>query len=334
MIREGEFTPSSGLTIIVVIIITVTVAPPRSMRTSMQLLSPVWEDYTPPPFCGNRLDDDNPIISRFAPTTTTSTTTEEEYEEKTTCSSNDTTTAEQSNKIDASIVAAVIALFVIIREKLLQCSKPKIRPISRDVRTRKPVKIASLQRTPKKAAAAAAGRNNNNNRRSRKPAAHRHRWTVRSMNPLRVLAKIPEAYVNMMNGVGRSPAFSSPGLTTFHVVSHNHFPPGRTRDHDLDDFSSREYYYTSDESIAEILHLDSRRSTSNSNSNPVDRSDYAAAMHQYYYHYHSSSISPGPDSCASSLDSNAARGMNIHNFRRSNSTTKFRDRCDLQFLNS
>ncbi len=330
MIREGEFRPSSGLTIIVVISITVTVAPPRSMRTSMQLLSPVWEDYTPPPFCGNRLDDDDPIISSFAPTTTKS-TTEEEDEEKTTCNSNDTTTAEQSNKIDTKIVAAVIALFVIIREKLLQWSKPKVRSISRDVRTRKPVRIVSLQRTPKKAAAA-AGRNNNNNRRSRKPAAHCHRWTVRSMNPLRVLAKIPEAYVNMMNGVGRSPAFSSPGMTTFHVVSQNHFPPGRTRDHDFDDFSSREYYYTSDESIAEILYLDSRRSTSNSK--PVDHSDYAAAMHQYYYHYRSSSISPGPDSSASSLDSNAARGMNIHNFRRSNSTTKFRDRCDLQFLNS
>jgi hypothetical protein len=298
----------------------------------MQLLSPVWEDYTPPPFCGNRLDDDDPIISSFAPTTTTTTTTEED-EEKTTCNSNDTTTAEQSKKIDATIVGAVIALFLIIREKLLQWSKPKVRPISRDVRTRMPVKIISLQRTPKKAAAAAAGRNNNNNnRRSRKPAVHRHRWTVRSMNPLRVLAKIPDAYVNMMNAVGRSPAFSSPGMTTFHVVSHNHFPPGRTRDHDLDDFSSREYYYTSDESIAEILHLDSRRSTSTSK--PVDRSDYAAAMHQYYYHYRSSSISPGPDSSASSLDSNAARGMNIQNFRRSNSTTKFRDRCDLQFLNS
>jgi hypothetical protein len=292
----------------------------------MQLLSPVWEDYTPPPFCGNRLDDDDPIISSFAPTTTT----EKEDEEKTTCSSNDTTTAEQSNKIDATIVGAVIALFVIIRERLLQWSKPKVRPISRDVRTRKPVKIVSLQRAPKKAAAA-AGRNNNN-RRSRKPAARRQRWTVRSMNPLRVFAKIPEAYVNMMNGLGRSPAFSSPGMTTFHVVSHNHFPPGWTRDHDLDDFSSRAYYCTSDESIAEILHLDSPRSTSNSK--PVDHSDYAAAMHQYYYHYRSSSISPGPDSSASSLDSNAARGMNIHNFRRSNSTTKFRDRCDLQFLNS
>jgi hypothetical protein len=334
VIREVEFRPSSGLTIIVVIIIiTVTVAPPRSMRTSMQLLSPVWEDYTPPPFCGNRLDDDDPIISSFAPTTATTTTEEEEDEEKTTCSSNATTTAEQSNKIDATIVAAVIALFVIIREKLLQWSKPKVRSISRDVRKRKPVKIVCLQRTPKKAAAAAGRNNNNNNKRqSRKPPAHRHRWTVRSMNPLRVLAKIPEAYVNMMNGVGRSPAFSSPGMTTFHVVSHNHFPPRRTRDHDLDVFSSREYYYTSDESIAEILHLDSRRSTSNSK--PVDRSDYAAAMDQYYYHYRSSSISPGPDSSASSLDSNAARGMNIHNFRRSNSTTKFRDRCDLQFLNS
>jgi hypothetical protein len=329
VIREGELRPSAGLTIIVVIIITVTVAPPRSMRTSMQLLSPVWEDYTPPPFCGNRLDDDDPIISSFAPRTTT--TTEKEDEEKTTCSSNDTTTAEQSNKIDATIVGAVIALFVIIREKLLQWSKPKVRPISRDVRTRKPVKIVSRQRTPKKAAAA-AGRNNNNNRRSRKPANRRHRWTVRSMNPLRVLAKIPEAYVNMMNGLGRSPAFSSPGMTTFHVVSHNHFPPDRTRDHDLDDFSSRAYYYTSDESIAEILHLDSRRSTSNSK--PVDHSDYADAMHQYYYHYRSSSISPGPGSSASALDSNAPRGMNIHNFRRSNSTTKFRDRCDLQFLNS
>lgn len=152
------------------------------------------------------------------------------------------------------------------------------------------------------------------------------------MNPLRVLAKIPEAYVNVMNGVGRSPAFSSPGMPTFHVVSHNPFPPGRTRDHEIDDFSSRQYYYTSDESIAEILHLDSRRSTSNSK--PVDHSDYAAVMDQYHYHYRSSSISPGPDSSASSLDSNAAKGMNMHNFRRSNSTTKFRDRCDLQFLNS
>lgn len=277
-----------------------TSVPPRlssgSLRaSSTQLLSPVWEEYVPPPFCGSKIDD--PICS-LAATKRSSRKSDHEIThnigvEGRKTYSYDTDEKEKSIGVRRSSTSAAAAprrnLFAIVREKLLKwCSWRPIMGGSIHMSTRKPVKVSGLRRAAHKRKIAGRGRNNNTSRRprwSRNPA-HRHRrwqWTMHSMNPLRALAKLPKAYVNMMNGVANSAAFSSsPGIATFPTNSHEFLGDNNHSYHRAVETSD------SDELIVKLLQEQLQRS--NSSGTHLDghmsstSQHYATTTHQYYYH--------------------------------------------------
>ncbi|KAH8969227.1 hypothetical protein BDL97_02G023100 [Sphagnum fallax] len=282
-----------------------TSVPPRlssgSLRaSSTQLLSPVWEEYVPPPFCGSKIDD--PICS-LAATKRSSRKSDHEIThnigvdasgvEGRKTYSYDTDEKEKSIGVRRSSTSAAAAsrrnLFAIVREKLLKwCSWRPIVGGSIHMSTRKPVKVSGLRRAAHKKKIAGRGRNNNTSRRprwSRNPA-HRHRrwqWTMHSMNPLKALAKLPKAYVNMMNGVASSAAFSSsPGLATFPTNSHEFLGHNNHSYHRAVETSD------SDELIVKLLQEQLQRS--NSSGKHLDghmsskSQHYATTTHQYYYH--------------------------------------------------
>ncbi len=280
-----------------------TIVPARhssgSLRaSSMQLLSPVWEEYVPPPFCGSKIDD--PICS-LAATKRSSRKSDHEIThnigadaggvEGRKTYSYDTDEKEKSIDVRHSSTSAAARknLFAIVREKLLKwCSwRPRMGGAIH-MGTRKPVKVSGLRREAHKKKIAGRGRNNNTSSRprwSRKPAHRRRRWqwTMRSMNPLRALAKLPEAYVNMMNGVANSAAFSSsPGLATFPTNSHGFLG------HNIHSYHRAVETSESDELIVKLLQEQLQRSNSSCKHPDGHMSStcqhYATTTHQYCYH--------------------------------------------------